>query len=1232
MKRTFTFLLTALFLCVGMVKAAVTDVPEMSTEGNTVWYTISNTRSVSGKYLYWTEAGLKDANTLSKASLFYFTAGGADTCYIHNAATDLLFTGDGAWSTEGVGCVISETPHSSKAGVAIEFNGTALNEQNHADGFTTWSANDAGSIFVISPVVATIKEAVAKIEENKVAGNTIFGQYKYEEESYNALVAALAVLESAEGEEFFAAFESSAAVMASLVLAMPEEGKFYVIECPLFKQVQGVSKALNSTPGWNTLNLTDKNYYWTVEVNDGSYALKNVATGKYLNGTSMSDAPAYAKLNSLGQQQFNIVVNGTTVHANNHASGKGGSGNIVSWGGEANSASAWQFIERVDPATLVEATVTYSFTYEGEEKYTQTTTTLLGEEWPDITVAFPYGVSASKPEGVVEAEKAAPTTFYVKNALSGQYLSYDVESNLTVAEAEAVATIVPSSVVSGAFAVSYPGPNGAADPRFVQCGSKGRFSGNKDLTENSSVYLYKVTGEGAATRVNAVEDGASYVFVAKCSKADYEGYWMITNELTGEGADLRMIGVKASDELADEITFEVGDYSPVWTVGVAEVEEVAAAEFYVKNAVSGKYLDYDPESNLTTGDAEAVATIVPSSLVAGTFAISYPNPKAAAGVSYVQSGSSGRFSGNTQLTKNSSIYVYKVASESTATRVEAIEDGASYIFVSESTKGGYWMLTNEPYKSGVDLRMVGVKVSDELPGDEITYEQGAEFSPVWTVEAVKEEPAAVAFTKVIELEVAELPFVAAETAEGISKWYYATMHTNRPHYIKENAAGGIDWILETVGEAKSDSLLWGFVGNHFDGIKLINKGTGHAVVSTGGAAQMGDVASATTFILSGSSTGVAGGFCLKYPEGGQYLNASGTSVSSWGDPDAGSTFQLYTLPKEELTAFAAKFNELESLTEAYTSMYAMSAVQNQFFAVYDAVAPVKEAIENGTATSEEVVAATASMTEVIAFVLAMDAKYNEWKAELMACYEVQDTTVTENVAAVAAFSAVVDKHSMYQWMMPAESVEDFDALIAELVAARESFIAAANTPMTPEMEAFLAKYGELEMVTETCPSLWFISVLNEKFYELIDAGDALKAKLLTATAEELSAFGVLVDEFIAFAQSMDAKYNEWKAELLACYEAQDTTTTASEEAVAAFAEVVDKHAGYQYGMPATSVEELEALIAELVAARKAFVDDATGINNINVNVEAVIYDIHGRRVSTMEKGIYIVNGRKVIVK
>jgi hypothetical protein len=39
-----------------------------------------------------------------------------------------------------------------------------------------------------------------------------------------------------------------------------------------------------------------------------------------------------------------------------------------------------------------------------------------------------------------------------------------------------------------------------------------------------------------------------------------------------------------------------------------------------------------------------------------------------------------------------------------------------------------------------------------------------------------------------------------------------------------------------------------------------------------------------------------------------------------------------------------------------------------------------------------------------------------------------------------------------------------------------------------------------------------------------------------------------------------------------------------------------------------------------------------GIQNINVDADAVIYDIHGRRVTEMTKGLYIVNGKKVIVK
>lgn len=163
------FLLTLAVLC-GTVSgwAGPTDLPEMSTEGNIKWYTIKNTRSTSGSYLYWAgdNVGLKDSNTKTSRSLFYFT-GTADACYIHNSMNDKLFNNQSSWTKEGVLCSISETPHESKAGVAIGFSNTYLNEQNTADGYTTWGANDAGSIFVLEAV--TLEEVKEIAEADKTS-------------------------------------------------------------------------------------------------------------------------------------------------------------------------------------------------------------------------------------------------------------------------------------------------------------------------------------------------------------------------------------------------------------------------------------------------------------------------------------------------------------------------------------------------------------------------------------------------------------------------------------------------------------------------------------------------------------------------------------------------------------------------------------------------------------------------------------------------------------------------------------------------------------------------------------------------------------------------------------------------------------------------------------------------------------------------------------------------------
>ena len=54
--------------------------------------------------------------------------------------------------------------------------------------------------------------------------------------------------------------------------------------------------------------------------------------------------------------------------------------------------------------------------------------------------------------------------------------------------------------------------------------------------------------------------------------------------------------------------------------------------------------------------------------------------------------------------------------------------------------------------------------------------------------------------------------------------------------------------------------------------------------------------------------------------------------------------------------------------------------------------------------------------------------------------------------------------------------------------------------------------------------------------------------------------------------------------------------------------------------------------AEDIVLTVQIIDETDGIENIEAETELIIYDLSGRRVNEMTKGIYIVNGKKVIKK
>ncbi len=157
-----------------------------------------------------------------------------------------------------------------------------------------------------------------------------------------------------------------------------------------------------------------------------------------------------------------------------------------------------------------------------------------------------------------------------------------------------------------------------------------------------------------------------------------------------------------------------------------------------------------------------------------------------------------------------------------------------------------------------------------------------------------------------------LPFESATSVEGITKWYYVQMHMNSAvtSYIQDNNDGIVEWADKDFTASEIDSHLWGFVGDVWNGIKVVNKGTGNAITSTNGAAATGDAANATAFFIDNSQAANPACFCLKYPNNSNYLNAQGSAVASWGDNDNGSSFLLTEYKEFEATVSAVEYATL----------------------------------------------------------------------------------------------------------------------------------------------------------------------------------------------------------------------------------------------------------------------------------------------------------------------------------
>lgn len=274
----------------------------------------------------------------------------------------------------------------------------------------------------------TVAETLAETVKANIG--TAIGEYT--QATATALNNAIATAKALNGNEVAQShIDALQDAINSVSYILPTIGKYYQFHSSLvaFAETKAVYSN-GSAPAWKTLDEADKSFYWLAVAYDGGVVLQNVADSKYMVGNadksgawSMTAAVAaeskvsvkiFNKENAKGYE-YGVILNNWQMHCNGHSNGNGTASNIVSWNTDnPNSASSW-YIKEVELPQFY--TVTYNFQYNGVTKFTQTAELASGAAYPAISVAFPYGVTATRPEGVVSQSETIVVPLNVEHEL-----------------------------------------------------------------------------------------------------------------------------------------------------------------------------------------------------------------------------------------------------------------------------------------------------------------------------------------------------------------------------------------------------------------------------------------------------------------------------------------------------------------------------------------------------------------------------------------------------------------------------------------------------------------------------------------------------------------------------------------------------------------------------------------------------------------------------------------------
>ena len=189
----------------------------------------------------------------------------------------------------------------------------------------------------------------------------------------------------------------------------------------------------------------------------------------------------------------------------------------------------------------------------------------------------------------------------------------------------------------------------------------------------------------------------------------------------------------------------------------------------------------------------------------------------------------------------------------------------------------------------------------------------------------------------------------------------------------------------------------------------------------------------------------------------------------------------------------------------------------------------------------------------------------------------------------------------------------------ELKAAFEAVIAAIN-----DKDVDKAIAGAMTMLTQLKSAANDVKTRMEPYLEVLDS-ESLNTSIENITTLLNSGS----NDFAAIVDAVKAAVRQFLV-------ASSTFVGKVEAAVAAGADDSDLKAALDNAKavladPNSSIVAIGTAIQELVKAYKSF---TTGVDTINVaeKKDDVVFDLQGRRVMSDRKGLYIINGKKVIIK